>query len=72
MSVRHKPAIGDKVHDFRRVPHANGSINRILYDDGPSEIIVKYDDGLVYYDYTDFDYCWTDRYGGTYILDKEP
>lgn len=74
MSIKHEPGKGDKVHDYRRVPHANGVISGFVYEAGEGivEVIVRFDDGPVYYDVTDFDYNWTDKYGGTYILDKEP
>jgi len=68
MSRKHFPQRGDKVNDIRRIPHANGFVQRILYDDGPSEVIVKYDDGMVTYDYSEFEYSWTDSMGGVFIL----
>ena len=71
MSRNHKPRRGDKVNDTRRIPHANGVIIRILYDDGPDEVIVKFDNGIECYDYSEFEFTWTDRYGGAFILDKE-
>lgn len=67
MSLRHTPSRKDKVNDSSRA-HANGFIHRLIYDDGLSEIVVKYDDGLVYYDKADFDFAWTDKYGGVWVL----
>lgn len=68
MSSRHKPTRGDKVNDGSRIPYANGTIIRLLYDDGLSEIVVRYDDTIVHYDAGDFDFAWTDKYGGVWVL----
>lgn len=68
MSKRHFPQRGDKVNDVRRIPYANGFISTILYDDGPSEVIVKFDDRSETYDFEEFRYTWTDTYGGVFIL----
>lgn len=68
MSTNHKPRRGDKVNDKRRIPYANGFVVRVLYEDGPSEVLVRFDDGLVFYDYTEFEYTWTSRYGGAFEL----
>lgn len=69
---KHFPRRGDKVNDKRRIPNANGFVFRVLYDDGPSEVIVRYDDGLVTYDYEDFRNRWTDHYGGAFELVNPP
>jgi hypothetical protein len=66
MSRTHKPQRGDKVNDTRRIPNANGFVVRILYDEGPSEVVVKFDDGTETYDYSEFEYSWTDKYGGVF------
>lgn len=71
MSSSHFPRRNDKVNDRRRIPHANGFVVRVLYDDGPNEIIVRYDNGKEVYDYEDFKGTWTDRYGGAFILAGE-
>lgn len=69
MSQKHKPQRLDKVNDKRRIaPYQNGFVLRILYDDGPDEVIVKYDNELVFYDYDEFRWTWTDHYGGCFIL----
>lgn len=68
MSV-HKVQKGDKVNDKERIPFANGFVIGILYDDGPSEVLVRFNNGVEYYDYTRFEFTWTDRYGGVFILD---
>jgi hypothetical protein len=68
MSKKHFPQRGDKVNDIRRMPHANGFVVRVLYDDGPSEVIVKFDDGEETYDFEEFRYSWTDTYGGVFVL----
>ena len=68
MSRRHAPQKGDKVNDIRRLPNANGFVVRILYDDGPSEVIVKFDDRSTTYEYSEFEYTWTDKFGGCFIL----
>lgn len=69
----HHPRKGDKVHDFRRVPHANGTIHRLIWDGGSIDaIVVKFDNGMEWYDRHEFEFHWTSAYGGTYILDKEP
>lgn len=72
MSRNHFPRRGDKVNDSRRIPHANGTIIKLLWsDDGLEEIIVKYDNETVFYDADEFVMKWTDRYGGAFILDEE-
>lgn len=69
MSLKHFPSKGDKVNDIRRRPNANGFVVRILYtDDGPEEVLVKYDDGVEFYDFDDFRYTWTNTLGGVFIL----
>lgn len=69
MPRKHLPRKGDKVNDIRRTPNANGFVRRVLYgDDGPEEVVVKYDDDIVTYDYDEFRYAWTDHYQGTFIL----
>lgn len=70
MSKTHKAQRGDKVNDSRRLPKtANGTIIAMLYsDDGPDEVIVLYDQERELYDYSEFQYSWTDAYGGTFIL----
>lgn len=65
---KHIPRRGDKVNDTRRIPHANGVIQRILYDGGPESVMVKFDNGVEFYDYEDLRNRWTDDYGGTFIL----
>lgn len=68
----HYPRRNDKVNDSSRIPHANGFIIRILYgDDGPEEVMVKYDNAITFYDWEQFEFSWTDRYGGCWIIDKE-
>lgn len=68
MSLTHKVRKGDKVNDIRRIPHANGTVIAILYDDGPAEVIVLFDNGIDTYDYSEFEYSWTDSYGGVFII----
>lgn len=69
MSKKRKPVKGDKVNDVRRAPNANGFVQRILYsEDGPEEVLVKFDNSMEFYDYDEFTYSWTDRFGGCYIL----
>ena len=68
MSKTHFPRRGDKVNDIRRLPHANGFVQRVLYDDGPDEVVVRFDDDIKSYDYAEFQYSWTDTYGGVFIL----
>ena len=68
MSKNHFPKRGDKVNDTRRIPHANGFVTRVLYDDGPDEVMVEFDDGTVFYDYSEFEHSWTDSLGGVFIL----
>lgn len=70
MSLNHKPRRGDKVNDRNRT-HANGFVQRILYDDGPSEVLVKYDDGMEFYSYSEFEYTYTDHFGGVFIIPLE-
>ena len=69
MSIDHKPQRGDKVNDTRR-KHGNGFVQRILYDDGPSDVVVKFDDKMEIYDYDEFRYTWTDKFGGVFILSE--
>lgn len=71
MSKRHFPARGDKVNDRnRKAPYQNGFVVCVLYDDGPSEVLVDFDnEKCVSYDYDEFKYCWTDKFGGCYIID---
>jgi hypothetical protein len=71
MSRKHFPQRGDKVNDSRRTPHANGFVLRVIFDDGPDEVIVRFDNGIHNYDYHEFEYTWTDRYGGVFILAEE-
>jgi len=67
--MTHKPRPGDPVNDRSRMPLlANGFVERILYDDGPDEVIVRYDRELVFYEYSEFTDSWTDAYGGVFIL----
>jgi len=69
MSLNHFPRRGDKVNDARRrVGFFNGFVVRVLYDDGPDEVVVKFDDGTEVYDFEEFRYSWTDRFGGVFIL----
>lgn len=69
MSNSHKPRRGDPVNDRRRLPLlANGTVERILYDDGPDTVIVRFDRELVFYEYSEFVDAWTDTYGGVFIL----
>lgn len=69
MSKDHFPSKGDKVNDTRRPsPYQNGFVIRILYDDGPDEVIVRFDDEVMNYEYEEFRYSWTDTYGGVFIL----
>ena len=72
MSSKHFPRRGDRVNDLRRVPHANGFVWRVLYDDGPSEVIVQFDNGQETYDFGDFNCTWTDNYGGCFVLYQNP
>lgn len=71
MSKRHFPAKGDKVNDSRRMPHANGFVQRVMYADGPEEVIVNFDDKVEIYDFSEFEFSWTDKYGGAFILAEE-
>ena len=68
MSKNHFPQKGDKVNDKSRIPNANGFVVRVLYDEGPDEVVVRFDDEVVNYDYEQFRYAWTDTYGGVFIL----
>ena len=69
MSLNHFPRRGDMVNDPRRPKgFFNGFVVRVLYDDGPDEVIVKFDDGTEVYDFEEFRYSWTDRFGGVFIL----
>lgn len=69
MSKDHFPSKGDKVNDTRRPsPYQNGFVIRILYDDGPDEVLVRFDDEVINYEYEEFRYSWTDTYGGVFIL----
>ncbi len=70
MSNSHFPRRGDKVNDTRRV-NANGFVQRILYDDGPDEVMVRFDDGYEFYPFDDFRMSWTDTYGGVFILNNK-
>lgn len=73
MSKRHFPTRGDRVNDNRRKSgYANGHVVRVTYDDGPDEVIVKFDDELVHYDYEEFRYTYTEAYGGCFILGSWP
>lgn len=72
MSSSHFPRRGDRVNDIRRIPHANGFVFRVLYDGGPSEIMVQFDNGIETYDYEDFRCTWTDRMGGVFVLAQNP
>lgn len=67
MSIKHFPRFRDKVNDNRR-EHANGYVLAVSFDDGPDEVIVRFDDGIVYYDYEEFRWTWTDAYGGVFLL----
>lgn len=67
MSIKHFPRYRDKVNDNRR-EHANGHVLAVSFDDGPDEVIVRFDDGLVYYEYEEFRWTWTDAYGGVFLL----
>ena len=72
MSRNHKVKVGDTVNDSRRIPHANGKVIRLLWDDeGLQEVLVKFDNATVFYDADEFVMKWTDRYGGAFILDEE-
>lgn len=67
MSLNHFPRRNDKVNDRRR-RHGNGFVVRVLYDDGPDEVMVKFDDGIAFYEFEEFRWTWTDTYGGVFIL----
>lgn len=69
MSNKHFPKTGDKVNDTRRT-HANGHVVKVIYNDGPDEVMVRFEDGIEYYDYHEFEYSWTDNYGGCFILSR--
>jgi hypothetical protein len=72
MSKKHKPTRGDKVNDQQRFSEgkeANGFIHHLVYgDDGLETILVRFDDGTEHYDAEEFQYRWTDNYGGVYQL----
>lgn len=69
MSLKHFPTRGDKVNDTRRKQgFVNGFVKTVLYDDGPDEVVVKFDDDTVTYDFSEFTYTWTDKFGGCFIL----
>lgn len=70
MSIRHFPKYGDKVNDCRRGQHVNGFVRAVSYVDGPDEVIVRFDDGLEYYEYSEFEHTWTDAYNGAFILSQ--
>lgn len=72
MSLSHFPRRGDRVNDSRRIPFGNGFVVRVLYDDGPDEVIVKFDNGTEFYDFEEFRWTWTDHYGGAFILHHKP
>lgn len=64
-----KPTKGDKVNDLGRAPNANGFVVRVLYtEEGPEEVLVKFDNSMEFYDYDEFTSTWTDNYGGCFIL----
>lgn len=71
MSSKHFPRFMDKVNDTRR-KHANGFVMKVLYDDGPDEVIVRFDDRTEAYDFDDFRSTWTDDYGGVFVLVNHP
>lgn len=72
MSKKHFPRKGDKVNDSRRIPHANGVITALLWsEDGLEEVAVRFDNGPELYEYSEFEFTWTDKYGGTFILAEE-
>lgn len=69
MSKNHLPQQGDKVNDVRRDnPFRNGFVIRVLYDDGPDEVLVRFDNGVESYQFSAFEYSWTDRLGGVFML----
>ena len=68
MSITHFPRRGDKVNIVSRAPFGNGFVVRVLYDDGPESVLVKFDNGSEFYDFEDFRSTWTDAYGGVFIL----
>lgn len=70
LASKHFPRYGDKVNDCRRGEHVNGFIRAVSYVDGPDEVIVRFDDGLVYYEFTEFEHTWTDAYQGCFILSQ--
>lgn len=67
MSRKHFPRFRDKVNDNRRL-HANGHVLAVSYNDGPDEVVVRFDDEIIYYDFSEFQYTWTDAYGGVFLL----
>lgn len=71
MSNSHFPRRGDKVNDTRRIPYANGFVQRVLYDDGPDEVMVKFDDAYEFYPFEEFRCSWTDDYFGCFILNNK-
>ena len=66
MGKRH-PRFRDKVNDNRR-EHANGYVLAVTFNDGPDEVVVRFDDEIVYYQYEEFEFTWTDGYGGVFLL----
>lgn len=74
MSLNHKPRRGDKVNDRRRGPYrSNGFVICVLYDDGPSEVLCSFPNKegrpeTEYYDFSEFEFSWTDSFGGVFEL----
>lgn len=68
---RHFPRYNDPVNVRSRAPKAiNGFVQRVLYDDGPQTVIVKFADGIEEYDFDEVRSSWTTMFGGCFILSQ--
>lgn len=76
-NTRHQPRKGEKFNDKDRGPYrANGYVVDIDWDQ--QQIQVKFwtkeDDVFewAYYSFDEIDGCWTEKFGGTWVMVDEP
>lgn len=75
----HRPRRGDKFHDSNRGAwRSNGYILDVLWGEDPKEVVVKFytKEHKVYetdtYTFDDIEGKWTDKHGGTWLIDEGP
>lgn len=74
----HSPRIGDLFNDRSRGPwRSNGFIKHIFWKNAPKEVMVMFwTKGTAMeaetYEFDEIEGKWTDRYGGTWLMEEHP